>query len=417
MRSTQSAFGIVAALMLLTSGCIDAALTDSELQDRIDKQSKPYPTAVMLADCLGRECQKNSNTCYDICFAEGSEEAKTLGDPLWSCWKAKCQSSGAAGDELEDMTKCLMLKCAPELRSIIIPGKTGATDCPGTLTCMEQCDPSKTGLFTCYQQCFDEATDVGRNALTQCGECASKIDGEQGDACHAEIVACFSDIQLDSGKCVTFAACSEACPSGKNNDACTLQCRDRLDDDGKKKFDDLLPCFAQGVSTPKCSKAVASCIEPSGPRSCLDTYRCASNCHGAISAFSKKDKIGCLYSCMHNGTPDAAENITKIGNCQPGGDSNKCMTGLVDCSAPKGEGSCPGIQTCNDECNKQGGSDNAKVVCLLECLHDAKPAAAKAYTDVLGCYTPCENSCGKSKNCQTKCANTCKKELAACSTS
>ena len=404
---------LAASLAVPLAGCIDTPLSDEEIGARIEQQSKPYPTPLLVADCLAEKCADNANNCQDACFAGASEVAKEAGDKLWACWKPRCQDDMCkASSDTACMSKCLASRCGPELSATLSKAKTGDQGCAPTYTCMEGCDPKKPGLFSCFDDCFNRATKDGQAALLQLAECSAGNNGEVQSKCHVELVACYSDTVANNGECHTSMPCLETCSDNNaQQTVCYQKCRDKLSDEAKAQFDALVPCFDNKGNDGKCTKALQSCIDPSGARTCLQTYTCQQQCKAKVASI---DKNGCLYSCMHNAEASAYAHISGMSGCGEGGDADACGKALIGCAAPDGTVACKDVQPCVTSCT--GGADDKTLMCVVQCLEKASKTAAQQYVDLLLCLYPCQDKCGDKPGCSKACQATCSKQLNACST-
>jgi len=416
MRRVASPVVVTLAALLLT-GCLAERLADAEIDKRIEQESKPYPTPVLLADCLAEACKDSTDDCQASCMAGASEAARPLGEALWACWKGKCheQTCKNVGDA-SCIPTCLLERCGDRVMDIIKSEEHGEDGCDATMACVRNRDPTKPGLFTRFGECEKRATADGKAALTTFAKCASATDGNIGKACHAELVACHSDTRSDDGQCYTFAGCYDACKLNGGGTACHDKCRLRLDASGRGLYYKLEACFSSGRSK-MCREEVLNCIEPSGTQTCLDTYDCASWCSVAVG---QADEIGCLYSCMHRTTPAAAAALMDLQACGAGGTEQTCAEAVKVCADPSGDKTCAYIQPCATTCiaglaPSMKGNKSMEFHCVLSCLNLASEAAAAAFWEMLGCLQPCTNACAGDSDCEQQChINTCKSQVQAC---
>ena len=407
-----SATAVCSLLVIASvSSCIDAPLSKADLDERIDTESKRYPTPSLLADCLHEACADNTNDCQKSCFAGASAAAKPIGEKLWQCWKATCHEDLCKTSvDPACMNQCLITRCGPEVVAAVNSASTDTRSCADTLRCMDKCDAKKPGMFACFADCFSRTSPIGQSALIQVAACSAQNDGDVKNRCQTQLVACHSATDAATGKCYTFAPCIETCTGDKiARNACYQACRDKLDDNAKKNFDALVPCFeGSELGKPKCRAALISCLEPSGEDTCLRSYQCHQKCQAAVG---EADKTGCFYSCLHNSTDSSVHAALDLASCSDGA-PGKCEAALLSCAEPAGTGSCPDITPCVNTC--MNGDQGLYIVCVLQCMQTATKPAATAYGQLLACVLPCQDKCGTKQSCADSCLGKCNKQQNTC---
>lgn len=402
------------------SACVDSPLSNAELDKRIDAESKAFPTALLVADCLADKCADNANDCHVGCFEQASEGAKPLATKLWECWKTECHLDACArAGDASCMSQCLVQRCGDAVVQVLQTDATGVKTCSDAIDCIEACDASKPGLFTCMGACLASTTPIGKDALNTFAACAGAADGDIKKVCHDELVACYSDTAISTGECHVVAPCIDRCAAQSKGNTCIIKCRDKLSTDGQAKFDPLMTCI-ENKGFEKCGDKALACVDPAGERSCIDTYACASLCRSVVTA--DWDGIGCLYSCMHNATPGEADALGKLSACDKGGDQTVCGDGLKTCAAAAGALKCPEVTPCVTKCYSElsveqtENNEFAAVSCTLQCLNQATVPAAAAYVDYILCFEACKNDkgCDGKPGCNLQCNAVCKKEQQAC---
>lgn len=362
------------------------------------------------ASCVAGCKEGQSPGCVANCIlaapaAEGGELAALL-----SCVDTTCKGKACPSGDKACMDQCVDTYCLPELLACLDDGTNGKASCEKGAVCIDVCN-DLDNPWSCLTTCWNGMSAVGKGramGYANCAADAKKAGIKVDQLCLVEIATCYGDGTPGTDKCYNLFGCMAACQAGGGKeDACGLQCLSKLDDAGKAAFKSLIGCWeGPEATTPACQAGFLACAEPNGSLDCAGVLKCAGSCTGGDDAKAP----GCMFQCMHQGSPAGAKAYGELFSCQSGG---ACPEKIVACAAPKGTKSCSETFSCVQAC--VSGTKADAMGCVIDCMGDATTAGATALAKVIACDDACKKSCGGDGACKEACTKKdCAGDIAAC---
>ncbi len=402
-----------------TSGS-DAATADSGSSDAGATDTGPaakYTTCPEVGDCVAKACEKNEKDCEKACLAEASNDALLKAAPLLSCYQTKC-IDGACKDSKEEgcANDCLSAMCTADFIKCIDTPAKGTKTCGTAFSCFDGCDIAKGDGFACYSKCIDALSDDDVKLLVAMGECMAKNPGKDPEkVCGTEMITCMIGTKTGTKGCASVFSCSEDCQkAGGKDDECMVKCLGDITKEAQGAFVKVMPCLGddEKMAEKECQTAMKGCIDPSGTATCAETFSCISKC--------PDDKgPGCMFDCMSKTDSKGYDQAQEISACfmadeatpasTPGGATPtgndgpdpECIKTIITCAAPSGQGKCPDLLKCMDDCEDKSSGDDNGLECVFACAPKVTQAAFDNLMTLSTCSDKCEKQCEQDKDKDT----------------
>lgn len=243
-----------------------------------------------------------------------------------------------------------------------VAGRTGQDGCEQVRTCVDNCALNDN---TCITDCVAFGTEQAQDdyrALADCRVRNACIDDLcVANQCPQEEATCSGDSAgpgpgVSGGTCDAIFGCLQTC--GEEDDVCAEACIEAATPESQQLFMSLVGCMQQ------------NCAEAEDLQSCVE-----ASCSPQLNA--------CFAPAAGGGT-------------DPGGQP---------AAGPSGDGTCPDIFACLQDCGEQ---DQA---CAQACVASADPVSQDAFMALVGCL---QQSCMEAEDLEACAETSCPGQLNGC---
>jgi len=370
-------------------------------------------SCVALGDCVATACNaaKGAAGCEQECFAAAPADVKAKAKPVWDCISGTCMAGpcASAADPAKCMDDCIGQKCSSLLFACVDGSMSGSAGCGDAIGCLDGCKLASGTPFACWQGCIDALSPGALPDLGKLATCMNKsTDPNPGALGAAEMIQCVTAGKTGTGGCGDIFTCAQKC--GSDDPKCFGPCAALATKEAQTAFIEAATCMGGQQSSPECNTKLLQCLASgkTGSQACYQVLACSTAC--------PKDELGCMGTCIQAGTQAAQGAYMGLLQCFGKAMTQQCADEFMACAVPSGTKPCSDVVPCTQACQAKlpPGTDPG-VTCVLECVHELSPEAAKVFGAFFSCQSTCEAACGSDETCKNACGGqTCKSQYDAC---
>ena len=310
---------------------IDVQTPDVQISDGLtsDGSVAKYSACSKLLLCTQLSCFPDfAAGCEKTCTGSATPAAVVQITPVFTCIEQLCHKGLCAGaSDPKCLGECAYKRCGYKMMECASDGAKGGAGCDTVFGCIGGCKDD----INCQGACYGAMNTNGQAEFDALMSCASADGGSDiYKACPGQALQCAAGGKTGTAGCMDTLSCFEACPKNDTSN-CGGACFGKATAEAQKQVIITSKCF-DGNADPSCAGALATCIDPKGSKTCVDTFACLDKCG--------KGNDPCNLLCFQAASKPELQKFLALLQCSDAACKPKCA-GDKGCEGVCSKQACP----------------------------------------------------------------------------